>query len=100
VVDRGVAAIVPSRNGTIVDLPVREGQRVAAGATLARIRAEEDLSGGSSAPSRVIRSEEHTSELQSQSKLVCRLLLVKKNRTLTVDPGAFVDEWIALYEPC
>src|SRR2546430_8317409 len=27
------------------------------------------------------RSEEHTSELQSQSKLVCRLLLEKKNRT-------------------
>src|SRR5688572_26491006 len=26
------------------------------------------------------RSEEHTSELQSQSKLVCRLLLVKKNK--------------------
>src|SRR2546427_6303694 len=26
------------------------------------------------------RSEEHTSELQSQSKLVCRLLLEKKNR--------------------
>src|SRR5256886_6286707 len=30
------------------------------------------------------RSEEHTSELQSQSNLVCRLLLVKKNlATLT-----------------
>src|SRR5438270_7384903 len=27
----------------------------------------------------VIRSEEHTSELQSQSNLVCRLLLEKKN---------------------
>src|SRR5688572_32113930 len=27
------------------------------------------------------RSEEHTSELQSQSKLVCRLLLEKKNIT-------------------
>src|SRR2546430_6993853 len=26
------------------------------------------------------RSEEHTSELQSQSKLVCRLLLVKKKK--------------------
>src|SRR5688572_30965589 len=26
------------------------------------------------------RSEEHTSELQSQSNLVCRLLLEKKNR--------------------
>src|SRR2546430_13444882 len=29
----------------------------------------------------VIRSEEHTSELQSQSNLVCRLLLEKKNLT-------------------
>src|SRR2546427_9026785 len=29
--------------------------------------------------SRIARSEEHTSELQSQSNLVCRLLLEKKN---------------------
>src|SRR2546430_3804277 len=29
-----------------------------------------------------IRSEEHTSELQSQSNLVCRLLLEKKNTLL------------------
>src|SRR2546430_6117369 len=29
------------------------------------------------------RSEEHTSELQSQSNLVCRLLLEKKNRIRT-----------------
>src|SRR2546430_4502866 len=29
-----------------------------------------------------IRSEEHTSELQSQSNLVCRLLLVKKKYRL------------------
>src|SRR2546430_8245587 len=28
----------------------------------------------------VARSEEHTSELQSQSNLVCRLLLEKKNK--------------------
>src|SRR2546430_11539990 len=28
---------------------------------------------------RLLRSEEHTSELQSQSNLVCRLLLEKKN---------------------
>src|SRR2546430_10294776 len=27
------------------------------------------------------RSEEHTSEIQSQSKLVCRLLLAQKNTT-------------------
>src|SRR2546430_11136699 len=31
---------------------------------------------------RVLRSEEHTSELQSQSNLVCRLLLAKKNTVL------------------
>src|SRR2546427_2500043 len=30
---------------------------------------------------RRLRSEEHTSELQSQSNLVCRLLLEKKKRT-------------------
>src|SRR2546427_3442677 len=29
------------------------------------------------------RSEEHTSELQSQSNLVCRLLLEKKKKTTT-----------------
>src|SRR2546430_12883391 len=29
---------------------------------------------------RKIRSEEHTSELQSQSKIVCRLLLEKKKK--------------------
>src|SRR5260221_1969812 len=30
----------------------------------------------------VVRSEEHTSELQSHSDLVCRLLLEKKNKLL------------------
>src|SRR2546427_3889323 len=33
------------------------------------------------------RSEEHTSELQSQSNLVCRLLLEKKTRALHLDPA-------------
>src|SRR2546427_8146672 len=31
-----------------------------------------------------VRSEEHTSELQSQSNLVCRLLLEKKKQKLSV----------------
>src|SRR2546430_4851867 len=31
-----------------------------------------------------VRSEEHTSELQSQSNLVCRLLLEKKNNHTTL----------------
>src|SRR2546427_4706664 len=34
-----------------------------------------------------VRSEEHTSELQSQSNLVCRLLLEKKKRW-TIEPTA------------
>src|SRR5688572_30917256 len=40
-------------------------------------------------PSRTLcfasRSEEHTSELQSQSNLVCRLLLEKKKKTETAE---------------
>src|SRR5438270_3864405 len=32
---------------------------------------------------KTLRSEEHTSELQSQSNLVCRLLLEKKKKKLT-----------------
>src|SRR5205085_6921176 len=34
------------------------------------------------------RSEEHTSELQSQSNLVCRLLLEKKKETLAFQPSS------------
>src|SRR2546430_13192152 len=33
---------------------------------------------------RIARSEEHTSELQSQSNLVCRLLLEKKKKAYTL----------------
>src|SRR2546430_12457353 len=39
------------------------------------------LSLGHGETSLATRSEEHTSELQSQSNLVCRLLLVKKKRS-------------------
>src|SRR2546427_6093289 len=39
----------------------------------------------------IVRSEEHTSELQSQSNLVCRLLLEKKkNKTHTNSREMFV----------
>src|SRR2546427_3561526 len=34
---------------------------------------------------RDVRSEEHTSELQSQSNLVCRLLLEKKKNKITAN---------------
>src|SRR2546430_11215338 len=54
----------PEVSGRITDILVREGQDVADGTP---------------------RSEEHTSELQSQSNLVCRLLLEKKK---TLHPPA------------
>src|SRR2546430_8624141 len=40
--------------------------------------------GNTTAAAAVLRSEEHTSELQSQSNLVCRLLLEKKKKTTIV----------------
>src|SRR2546430_12820898 len=43
------------------------------------------------------RSEEHTSELQSQSNLVCRLLLEKKKKNhsqLTVDADSVVSKYL------
>src|SRR6266567_4722349 len=38
--------------------------------------------GGLTGRRQAVRSEEHTSELQSQSNLVCRLLLEKKKKTI------------------
>src|SRR2546430_9531246 len=40
-----------------------------------------------------LRSEEHTSELQSQSNLVCRLLLEKKNKPA-------ISRFVILDAPC
>src|SRR3712207_7730780 len=37
-----------------------------------------------------VRSEEHTSELQSRQYLVCRLLLEKKNRNIVRYSGAYM----------
>src|SRR5260221_2819056 len=48
------------------------------------------------------RSEEHTSELQSHSDLVCRLLLEKKNRSLSLHPShrsVMLDTVSLMYRP-
>src|SRR2546430_9985540 len=47
-----------------------------------RARAALLLSPGPAGRRRLSRSEEHTSELQSQSNLVCRLLLEKKKKNM------------------
>src|SRR2546427_8830919 len=61
-------SVIEERDEPIdVDPPQRGGLRRRP--HLGRVRAE-----------KVVRSEEHTSELQSQSNLVCRLLLEKKKK--------------------
>src|SRR5688572_32407680 len=43
------------------------------------------------------RSEEHTSELQSQSNLVCRLLLEKKKKNITtISPDSITSPFFLL----
>src|SRR2546430_11312802 len=70
--------------------------RGATGAGARRRREHPFLAGRGTEPARIARdlrgvigrSEEHTSELQSQSNLVCRLLLEKKKTD--------VGEWLSL----
>src|SRR5438876_9216274 len=47
---------------------------------------------------RLVRSEEHTSELQSPVHLVCRLLLEKKKKTST-SPQAFISRPVKRTRP-
>src|SRR5947199_7808132 len=72
--DRGGERTLPPLHGRCHDTPTNDHDRT-------------HRTGGSSARAnrswacRDIRSEEHTSELQSLRHLVCRLLLEKKKRT-------------------
>src|SRR2546427_6678297 len=71
---RGAMSEKPSALSTIPPQPPAEGEYDLICATVAE-----------SARGRwFLRSEEHTSELQSQSNLVCRLLLEKKKKKYTV----------------
>src|SRR5437764_6200116 len=68
--------------GEGVDGPARDGQRETDQQHPARPAQRR--------PGRVLRSEEHTSELQSPMYLVCRLLLEKKKKqqkTIRRQPG-------------
>src|SRR2546430_12749746 len=63
-----------------LNLPIRQGYVLATD----NGRAEVEFENGAMAflkENTVLRSEEHTSELQSQSNLVCRLLLEKKKKS-------------------
>src|SRR5438270_5068720 len=51
-------------------------------------------------PLRLLRSEEHTSELQSQSNLVCRLLLEKKKIGQRRFTKKIFDGFYGLHDAC
>lgn len=51
--DKGVASVVSSRAGTVAALIAKDGQHVRAGDLLVRIRSEEDMVNGDTAPARI-----------------------------------------------
>lgn len=101
VVDKGTTAITPTRAGVIADLAVREGQRVAAGTPLARIRAEEDLASGGTAPQRVISAlRDQEGQLSSQGSLLLQAAAAERARLAASAEGlrqeiATLDQQIA-----
>src|SRR3712207_8442583 len=74
------------RSGVAEDVPLRRDQRdagpevveVARAIAVARLERRQVRGDADVAVAQVVRSEEHTSELQSRQYLVCRLLLEKK----------------------
>src|SRR3712207_7971682 len=73
--------ILAGGRGRALPSPKRGSGRRSAGQPVARL----SLPTSPSPAARFLRSEEHTSELQSRQYLVCRLLLEKKNKTLLPD---------------
>src|SRR5438309_8345443 len=71
----------PTRRSS--DLDVDAGGPRAGGTVARREQIEPEAALEQTHDGRRCRSEEHTSELQSQFHLVCRLLLEKKNDTYT-----------------
>src|SRR5438270_1945659 len=67
-----------SDSAIVAGKPTNEAERTATEPVEPRAEAEGNVSQQSTGRTQA-RSEEHTSELQSQSNLVCRLLLEKKN---------------------
>jgi membrane fusion protein len=54
--DRGVAPIIVHRHGVVTRVYVREGDRVRAGAPLAEIRSEDQMTAGGSGPEHMLRA--------------------------------------------
>lgn len=88
VVDKGTAAIVPTRAGVVANLPARDGAHVSAGDVVARIRSEEDLAGGGTAPQRILDSlAEQGRQLDSQAASVLNAAAAERLRFMETIRG-------------
>src|SRR5690606_5478084 len=72
---RATADVLLAASATIQDAEIERAQTLTRTRLLRRLETVEGQAN-------LLRSEEHTSELQSRENLVCRLLLEKKNMTL------------------
>lgn len=71
VLDRGVAAIVPSRPGIVMEVLVRDGRPVRSGDAVIRIRSEEEMIGGGTTPGRILEAlDDQSRRLARQAVLV------------------------------
>src|SRR2546428_5429594 len=73
------------RSVNIANRWLRRARSACGGSSLMRAAANSIANGNPSRQTQISRSEEHTSELQSRSDLVCRLLLEKKKKKIPIN---------------
>jgi membrane fusion protein len=89
VVDKGTAPIVPTRAGVVASLGVKDGTHVRAGDVVARVRSEEDLAGGGTAPQRILDSlAQQSKQLDSQASSVLSAAEAERLRAIETIRGA------------
>ena len=102
--DKGVIPIMPSRPGIVTELPVREGMPVKAGEPLLRIRSEEELTRGETAPGRILAAlGEQDQSFETQAELLQRAsdaeqFRLREQARSMAQEIASLDEQIALQE--
>lgn len=90
--DKGVASIMASRAGVVRSIEVQEGQSVRAGDVLARIRSEEDMLSGDTAPQQIATAlAMQDQRLGTQSRLIVEASLADAARVRSQIEGATAE---------
>src|SRR2546430_8611921 len=96
---RSLGRVCLLTTGVLISVRLRVGHRVCSASFSAPTRGEPTITATDyqrSGMMELFRSEEHTSELQSQSNLVCRLLLEKKNNITITNTMTATEHAIGL----